>query len=124
MIRIELPKTQNHYQPHEALRGVILWELATAPKTIGLSLRWSTEGKGTTDEEICIEQVWESEHPSGRQEFDWQLPRGPQSWRGKSLSIAWTLTAWTVNPDDSCDLPIVIRQQRRDSIPSTETTKT
>jgi hypothetical protein len=93
MIDLHLESSNAVFRPKSRIRGSLAWEVSKAPKDVRLILNWHTEGKGTEDREIAIEQAWESSDLVGKVRFDWELPIGPYSLQGRLVQIRWKLLA-------------------------------
>jgi hypothetical protein len=88
-ILIDIEHTQ--LQPGQLITGKILWALEKAPKEVRLTLSWTTEGRGTSDQKLEAELNWTTEATSGEEPFEFTLPPSPYSFDGKLISLNWEL---------------------------------
>jgi hypothetical protein len=108
MLRIELDNPPAAYRPGSIIRGRVFWEQPSVPKEFCLRLYWLTEGKGDEDSETAIEQKWKPTVESGSVDFQWELPRGPLSAKGRLIRIGWTLEAESKKPDEVLSRDLIL----------------
>ena len=75
-----------NFTPGERLRGLARWLDPIPTQSVELRLFHYTEGKGTQDVDVVHTLPLDAPGP-----FEFQLPRGPCSFSGRLVSLAWAL---------------------------------
>ena len=107
-ITIETDGKRDSYRPGEELRGVVTWELPSAPKGIEVRLFWYTRGKGTQDVKVAKIVRFDPVTARGRHDFRFVLPDSPYSFSGKLVSLIWAIEAIAEPGDVTSRLDLVI----------------
>lgn len=79
------------FAPGEVLEGSTAWELEAPPRAVSVALLWYTEGRGDQDVGVVATQDFEAPGQRDRRDFAFTIPRGPLSFSGTLISLAWAL---------------------------------
>jgi len=88
---LRLDEARSVFAPGEEVAGSVSWQLPAAPERVALRLFWRTDGRGTEDLEVALEEVFEAPGERDRRSFLFRLPAGPYSFSGKLISLSWGL---------------------------------
>ncbi|MBN2718101.1 MAG: hypothetical protein JXX14_19805 [Deltaproteobacteria bacterium] len=97
-IQILLSGNKNVYSPGDTIVGEIVWELSKAPRRVTVSLRWRTDGKGTTDIGTVVETRPAPAHGAfldcDRANFVIRIPETVHpSYEGQLIAVHWVIHA-------------------------------
>ena len=79
------------FRPGEALRGTVSWHLEEDAEELEVRLFWYTTGKGSRDVEVVEIKHLAQPEISGTRDFEFRVPRGPYSFSGKLITLAWAI---------------------------------
>ncbi|MDP7741581.1 MAG: hypothetical protein QGF67_09085 [Lentisphaeria bacterium] len=108
-LSIELESGAVRHQPGDVVRGHVLVDVndVCTCKNLNIALQWRTHGRGNRDKgeplrQTLFEGVWRPDEQP-RYPFEFTVPTGPLSYRGKVLNIDWYITAradipWAFDP--------------------------
>ena len=92
-ITLDIHKTV--FEPQDEVVGRVTWSLHRSPKVVTVTAGWYTQGRGSEDEQIEIEQKWRTDENRGVQGFVLPLSKSPYSYSGKLIEIIWYVSAKT-----------------------------
>ncbi|HTG36146.1 MAG TPA: hypothetical protein VLB76_24750 [Thermoanaerobaculia bacterium] len=92
-IRIETRDGSTAFLPGETVEGTVAWHFDGPATSVELRLLWYTEGKG--DQDIGVVETVPFADPEMEEirPFHVCLPKGPFSFSGRLISLAWALEA-------------------------------
>jgi len=113
-LSVELDRPDGRYRAGETVRGVVtLGGVDERVRGVDVKLRWSTSGKGNTDQQDVRTLRLPVAALGGRARttFELPLPSGPVSYQGPIIQVAWQVlvsvdVAWARDP--SRELPIEV----------------
>jgi len=79
------------FKPGETIEGKVSWQLDDDAEAIEIRLFWYTEGKGSQDVEVVNEKGIANPDRAGNRSFRFRVPRGPYSFSGKLITLAWAV---------------------------------
>ena len=97
-LKINLEDTKT--TPRSEIHGSYSWKFSKEPSPLELRLFWYTEGKGTEDSEVISTKDLHPNQREGEAAFNFILPEGPLTYRGKLISILWAIELFDTNTDD------------------------
>ena len=98
-LRIATQHDRRNFQPGEEVSGAVSWILEKVPKSAEVRLFWYTEGKGTRDVSVLVQQQFLDPKLSDERSFQFTLPQAPYSFSGKLISLIWALEL-VIEPGD------------------------
>lgn len=78
------------FRPGETIEGTVSWHIDDAD-AVEVRLFWYTEGKGSRDVEVIETRHMAQPETSGTRSFEFKVPRGPYSFSGKLITLAWAI---------------------------------
>jgi hypothetical protein len=93
VIEVQVRDGYTAFRPGDVVEGTVSWQLEPGPKEIEARLFWYTRGKGDQDVGIVETLPYADPAPADRRPFRFRLPRGPFSFSGKLISLAWAIEA-------------------------------
>jgi len=79
------------FRPGETIAGNASWRLDEEAEAIEVRLFWYTTGKGSQDVGVVqTRQIYRPER-DGNRPFRLAVPRGPYSFSGKLITLAWAI---------------------------------
>ncbi|MEM9914309.1 MAG: hypothetical protein AAF911_05055 [Planctomycetota bacterium] len=89
-LTVELNANQTQFTPGQPIDGLAGWDFGTdSPKWVEVRLYWHTLGKGDEDIVIADSVKFETPRAVDVQVFGFTAPRGPFSYEGRLIEIAW-----------------------------------
>ncbi len=95
LMTLTLYDTENQPAPGGALKGVAEWELDAEPDQLTLALIYFVESRADESPVLVDSHEWETPGRQGRQEFTFQLPQSPYSFKGKLMTLKWAVELTT-----------------------------
>jgi len=91
-MRLSIADEKPCYRPGDTLQAEASWELDAEPRAVTLRLFWYTQGKGTTDTVIAVEEPYVGPMASGKWSTSLTIPPDAvSSYTGRLLSITWAV---------------------------------
>ena len=96
------------FRPGETIRGTVGWHLDDDAEALEVRLFWHTRGKGTQDVDVVATKHLAQPEISGTRAFEFDVPKGPYSFSGKLITLAWAieLVALPAGTTERLDLTI------------------
>jgi len=91
MLTIRTRDSGTWYRPGEKVEGSVSWHLDADADAVEVRLFWYTAGKGSRDVEVVESKHVAQPEISGTREFEFNIPRGPYSFSGKLITLAWAI---------------------------------
>lgn len=91
MLTIQTRDGGTWFRPGETIEGTVSWHLDEDAQAIEVNLFWYTEGKGTRDLGVVDTRRMAQPETSGTREFEFKIPRGPYSFSGTLITLAWAI---------------------------------
>jgi hypothetical protein len=91
MLKIEIRDGGSWFKPGETIAGTASWHLDEEGESIEARLFWFTQGKGARDVEIVAARHMARPERTGTMAFELEVPRGPYSFSGKLITLAWAI---------------------------------
>jgi len=91
MLTISTADGGTWFKPGETIEGTVSWHLEDDAEAIEIRLFWYTQGKGTQDIRVVNEKAIANPDLSGNRSFRFRVPRGPYSFSGKLITLAWAV---------------------------------
>jgi hypothetical protein len=91
MLTIEIRDGGTWFKPGETIEGTVTWQLEDEADAIEVRLFWFTQGTGARDVEIVTTRHMARPELSGTRSFEFNVPRGPYSFSGKLITLAWAI---------------------------------
>jgi hypothetical protein len=91
MLTIQTRDGGTWFKPGEAIEGTVSWHLDEDAEAVEVRLFWYTRGKGSQDVEIVATRQIPRPESSGTRPFAFEVPRGPYSFSGKLITLAWAI---------------------------------
>lgn len=95
---IQTRDNQIRFAPRDRVTGDVSWQLDAPPASVELRLRWSTTGRGDSDESVVETMPFPNPQANETRPFAFTLPDGPYSFSGKLMTLTWALEL-AVEPD-------------------------
>ena len=103
----------------ETLSGTLIWQASDSSNTpqnnVSVSIRWYTEGRGTTNHETVQELLLDPDRLISSQRsplsFSFQIPHdGPITYNGSLICVIWELEV-------SIQMPGLLRRKDKQTLP-------
>ena len=91
MLTIQTRDGGTWFRPGETVEGTVSWHLDEDARAVEVRLFWYTEGKGSQDVEVIDTKHMAQPEVSGTRAFEFKIPRGPYSFSGKLITLAWAI---------------------------------
>ncbi len=91
MLTIETRDGGSWFKPGETIEGNVSWHLDQETEAIEVRLFWFTRGTGAQDVEVVTTRRMARPELSGTRSFEFAVPRGPYSFSGKLITLAWAV---------------------------------
>ncbi len=91
MLTIQTRDGGTWFKPGETIEGTVSWHLDGVIEAIEVRLFWFTQGAGARDVEIVTTRHMARPEPTGTRSFEFNVPRGPYSFSGKLITLAWAI---------------------------------
>ena len=91
MLTIETRDGGTWFKPGETIEGTVSWQLGEDAEAVEVRLFWYTAGKGSRDVEVIDTRHMAQPGISGSRPFEFTIPRGPYSFSGKLITLAWSI---------------------------------
>ena len=91
MLTIQTRDGRTWFRPGETIEGTAAWHLDVEVEALEVRMFWYTEGKGTQDVEVVHTKHMAQPGLSGTRSFEFEVPRGPYSFSGKLITLAWAI---------------------------------
>jgi len=91
MLTIEIRDSGTWFKPGETIEGTASWHLDEEAEAVEVRLFWFTQGKGARDVEVVTTRHMARPELSGTRSFEFDVPRGPYSFSGKLITLAWAV---------------------------------
>ncbi len=104
-LTLHIEGDRDTFRPGEKIEGIVEVNLAERPRKLVVQLAWATEGMGDADSGVAASQEIST---TGEQPFSLQVPPGPVTYHGRTISINWKVEAYTEKPDALTTWPVVI----------------
>ena len=91
MLGLTIEGGRTWFKPGETIEGNASWRLAGEADAIEVRLFWYTSGKGSRDVEVVRVEPIEYPGRDGTRDFRLEAPRGPYSFSGKLITLAWAV---------------------------------
>lgn len=88
-IRLSIDLETRGVVPGDDIRGVARWTASGPLQAIEVRLAWHTEGKGSSDSGVALEDRLDNPPLVGSHAFALPAPEGPYSFSGKLVSLVW-----------------------------------
>jgi hypothetical protein len=92
-IHVELQQQPAAFAPGEPIRGSVRWSASHPPRSVRVSLLWSTEGRGTRDVGVAHTLNLENPQQNGERPIEFTAPAGPCSFTGELITLEWAVEA-------------------------------
>jgi hypothetical protein len=90
-LELTLEDGRTAFEPGARLTGVAAWSAPVAPRGMELRLSWAMQGRGGRDFKIADTISLPAPAAAERRPFILTLPAGPYSFRGRLVTLTWTL---------------------------------
>lgn len=96
------------FKPGETIKINVEWYLDDEADAVEVRLFWYTEGKGTQD--VGLIQTGRIGRPelAGNRSFQMRVPRGPYSFSGRLITLAWAIEAVVLPSGDTERLDLTV----------------
>jgi hypothetical protein len=101
------------FEPGTGVAGVAAWSSRVAPKGMELRLTRSTRGPGGRDFKIADTLPFREVLATDRRPFIFTLPRHPYTFRGRLLSLVWTLELVALPTEEKTAVELTIAPGRQ-----------
>ena len=91
MLTLQTSDGGTWFRPGETIRGTVSWHLDEDAEALEVRLFWYTAGKGSQDVEVVETRHMAQPEISGTRDFEFKVPRGPYSFSGKLITLAWAI---------------------------------
>jgi hypothetical protein len=88
---IELKSGKTRFVPGETLQGTVAWSLSQSAQAIEVRLFWFTQGQSAPEATVIATRRIEQPALKGREEFEFEAPAFPFSFRGTLFELIWGL---------------------------------
>ena len=103
---------QTAFEPGARLAGVAAWSAPAAPRGIELRLSWAMNGRGGRDFKIAETIPLPAPAAAERRPFILTLPEGPYSFRGRLVTLVWTLELVASPGEEKAHVDLVVAPGR------------
>ena len=107
-LELTLEHGRTAFQPGARVTGVAVWSAPTAPRGMELRLSWAIHGKGGRDYRIADTIALPAPAATERRPFLLTLPAGPYSFRGKMLTLVWSLELVALPGEEKTRVDLVV----------------
>lgn len=91
MLTIQTRNGGTWFKPGETIEGTVSWQLGEDADAVEVRLFWYTAGKGSRDVEVVETRHMAQPGISGSRSIELEVPRGPYSFSGKLITLAWAI---------------------------------
>ncbi len=96
------------FKPGTTIEGTASWHLDDEAEALEVRLFWYTTGKGSQDVEVVASLRVDDPGISGSRGFRLAVPRGPYSFSGTLITLAWALELVVLPDGDTERFDLVI----------------
>jgi hypothetical protein len=107
-LELTLEHGRTAFEPGARVGGVAVWTASEPPRGMELRLSWTLTGKGGRDLRIAQTVPLPQPGAAERRPFVLTLPAGPYSFRGRLLTLAWTLDLVALPGEESARVNLVV----------------
>lgn len=111
MLTIEIRDGGTWFKPGETIEGTASWHLDEEAEAVDVRLFWFTQGKGARDVEVVTTRHMARPELSGTRSFEFDVPRGPYSFSGKLMTLAWAIELVVLPSGETERLDLLIGPQ-------------
>lgn len=108
MVSLTIEEGRTWFKPGETIAGDASWRLDEEADTFEVRLFWYTTGKGSRDVGVVRTRRIEQPERDGSRKFRLDVPRGPYSFSGKLITLAWAIEIVALPSGETERLDIVI----------------
>jgi hypothetical protein len=112
VLELELEQGRTSFEPGARVRGVAAWSAQTVPSGMELRLIWATHGPGGRDLRIAQTIPFGEPLAAERRPFVFTLPAEPYSFRGRLISLTWTLALVALPGEEKTLVDLVVAPER------------
>jgi len=91
MLTLQTTNGGTWFKPGELIEGRASWHLEGEADAIEVRLFWYTTGKGSQNVEIVRRLRVDAPDTSAHHDFSIRTPKGPYSFSGKLITLAWAI---------------------------------
>lgn len=91
MLTLQTTDGGTWFKPGELIEGRASWHLDGEADAVEVRVFWYTTGKGSQDVEVVRRLRIDSPDTSGHHDFSIRAPKGPYSFSGKLITLAWAI---------------------------------
>jgi hypothetical protein len=108
MLSLTTTDNATWFKPGTTIGGTASWHLDEQADALEVRLFWYTTGKGSRDVEVVASLRIDNPGISGSRDFQLAVPRGPYSFSGKLITLAWALELVALPDGDTERFDLVI----------------
>jgi hypothetical protein len=107
-LELTLEDGRTGFQPGARLTGVAAWSAPAAPRGMELRLSWAMQGRGGRDFKIADTVPLPAPAATERRPFILTLPEGPYSFRGRLVTLTWTVALVALPGEEKTHLDLIV----------------
>jgi hypothetical protein len=107
-LELTLEEGRNVFEPGARVTGVAAWSAPAAPRGMELRLSWAMHGRGGRDFRIADTLPLPAPAATERRPFILTLPEGPYSFRGRLVTLVWTLELVALPGEEKAHVDLVV----------------
>ena len=112
-LELTLEDGRTGFEPGARVFGVAAWSAPVAPRGMELRLSWAMQGRGGRDFKIADTIPLPAPSATERRPFIFTLPAGPYSFRGKLVTLAWTLELVALPGEEKAHVDLVVAPDQK-----------
>ncbi|HEX3902273.1 MAG TPA: hypothetical protein VH853_05430 [Polyangia bacterium] len=107
-LELTLEQGRTAFEPGARVAGVAVWSTPIPPRGMELRLSWAIHGRGGRDYKIADSIALPDPAAAERRAFFLTLPPAPYSFRGKMLTLVWSLELVALPGEEKARVDLVV----------------
>ena len=107
-LELTLEPARAAFEPGARVTGVAAWSAPAAPRGMELRLSWAIHGRGGRDYKIAETIALPAPAATERRPFLLTLPADPYSFRGKLLTLVWSLELVALPGEEKARVDLIV----------------
>lgn len=107
-LELTLEQARAAFEPGARVTGVAAWSAPAAPRGMELRLSWAIHGRGGRDYKIAETIALPAPAATERRPFLLTLPADPYSFRGKLLTLVWSLELVALPGEEKARVDLIV----------------